>query len=383
MDGFVTKFTRTKNPCPNPAQSSPTTLRLRSPIKHTFQIQKTHTKTVMKTYLPYSLILAAAASGMAFGAETAYTTPVGYVTLGDDTAGQPAIKASTDVAVSIPLIRSTDYAGAVSGTSNSTISLAGTPAWATNQWAPGAATPYLVAVNSGAENGFVGLITANSADTLTVTPVTGGSLTNVVAADTVKIYKAWTLISLFPSGTFPAGVRVFAFSGVFAGTNLAADLNFLWNGTNWTKSGVVSNDTIFYPGESFFIRTLATQVATLTLTGEIPTANSRTYIDKVTAGVAQDTRVGYVSPVDELIGSSGLSTNLTPGDRLFSFNNSAAGTNKAATDNVLWNGTNWTLSGVTVSATYALKGGKGYFVRRLANAPVGSGDWVDKQSYRP
>ncbi len=34
----------------------------------------------MKTYIPYSLILAAAASGMAFGAETAYTTPVGYVT---------------------------------------------------------------------------------------------------------------------------------------------------------------------------------------------------------------------------------------------------------------------------------------------------------------
>ena len=34
----------------------------------------------MKTYLSYSLILAAAASGMASGAETAYTTPVGYVT---------------------------------------------------------------------------------------------------------------------------------------------------------------------------------------------------------------------------------------------------------------------------------------------------------------
>lgn len=34
----------------------------------------------MKTYIPYSLILAAAASGLAFGAETAYTTPVGYDT---------------------------------------------------------------------------------------------------------------------------------------------------------------------------------------------------------------------------------------------------------------------------------------------------------------
>ena len=38
----------------------------------------------MKTYLPYSLILAAAASGMAFGAETAYTTPVGYETFANN-----------------------------------------------------------------------------------------------------------------------------------------------------------------------------------------------------------------------------------------------------------------------------------------------------------
>ena len=34
----------------------------------------------MKTYIPYSLILAAASAGMAFGAETAYTSPVGYST---------------------------------------------------------------------------------------------------------------------------------------------------------------------------------------------------------------------------------------------------------------------------------------------------------------
>jgi hypothetical protein len=34
----------------------------------------------MKSYIPYSLLAAAAACGMAFGAETAYTTPVGYST---------------------------------------------------------------------------------------------------------------------------------------------------------------------------------------------------------------------------------------------------------------------------------------------------------------
>jgi uncharacterized protein (TIGR02597 family) len=338
----------------------------------------------MKTYT-YSLLLAAAASGMAFGAQTAYTIPVGYVALGDDTVGQPAIKATTDVAVSIPLVRSTEFAGGVSATTSNTITVSGTPAWTTgpSQWAPSASTPYVVSVTSGAQSGFTGLITSNTVDTLTVTPVTAGSLAGVLAGDKVKIYKAWTLISLFPSGTFPAGVRVFGFSGIAPGINLPADLNFLWNGTSWTKSGSPANDTIFYPGESFFIRTITTQVASLTISGEVPTANSRTYIDKISAGVAQDSRLGYTGPVDELIGNSSLSATLTAGDRLLGFNNNAAGINKPATDNVLWNGTNWTIGGSPVSGSYALKGGKGYIVRRLASAPVGATDWKDQQTYIP
>src|SRR5688572_17647825 len=36
-------------------------------------------RPVMKTFIPYSLLAALAASGLALGAETAYTTPVGYV----------------------------------------------------------------------------------------------------------------------------------------------------------------------------------------------------------------------------------------------------------------------------------------------------------------
>ncbi|RYG58666.1 hypothetical protein EON80_26715 [bacterium] len=34
----------------------------------------------MKSYIPYSLLAAAAACGLAFAQETAYTTPVGYTT---------------------------------------------------------------------------------------------------------------------------------------------------------------------------------------------------------------------------------------------------------------------------------------------------------------
>jgi uncharacterized protein (TIGR02597 family) len=336
----------------------------------------------MKNKLSYSLLLAAASCGVALGQTTAYTTPVGYVSLGDTTVGQPAIKAGTDAAVSIPIQRPTEYAGAVASTTASTITVSGTPAWAANLWAPGAATPYLVSVTSGAQNGFIGLITSNTADTLTVTPVTGGNLTGVVATDQIKIHKAWTLISLFPSGTFTPGVRVLAYSGTTVGINLAPDLNYLWNGTNWTKSGVISNNDMLFSGESFIIRTITTAVTSLQLSGEVPTANSRTFVDKLAVGVAQDTRLSYYSPVDENINTSGLSAVITPGDRLLGYDNSAAGVNKAPIENVLWTGSAWTISGVA-QPNFTLKGGRGYTVRRLANAAVGSADWKDQQAYIP
>jgi uncharacterized protein (TIGR02597 family) len=338
----------------------------------------------MKTYLSYSLILAAAACGLATG-QTAYTTPVGYVALGDTTAGQPAIKASTDVVISIPVNRPTEFSGEVASVTSTTITVSGSPAWTTApvQWAPNTNTPYLVCVCSGVENGFVGLVTTNTANTLTVIPVTMGSLTNVVAADKIKIYKAWTLASLFPSGTFTPGVRLFGFTGTTAGINLAPDLNYLWSGTNWKSGPTIADNTILYCGESFFIRNFTTPVQSLSISGEIPTANSRTTIDKIALGVAQDTRVSYVSPVDELIGVSGLGSKLTAGDRLYGFDNNAAGINKAPTDNVLWTGSNWKIGPTVVDGTYQLQSGKGYFVRRLATVAVGSADWKDQPSYIP
>ena len=67
----------------------------------------------MKTHITYSLLAAAAACGMAFGAETAYTTPVGYVSLAVGSAGGNAVPANSDVAVSIPLDRTVEFSGTV------------------------------------------------------------------------------------------------------------------------------------------------------------------------------------------------------------------------------------------------------------------------------
>ncbi|RYZ91426.1 MAG: TIGR02597 family protein [Proteobacteria bacterium] len=342
----------------------------------------------MKTYT-YALLAAAAATGMALG-QTAYTTPVGYVALGDTTAGQPAVKANTDVAIGIPLNRPTEYAGAISGTTATTITLGGTPAFTANQWAPGAATPYLVSIKSGTEGGFIGLITANTADTLTVTAVTGGSLVapNVAAGDKVQIYKAWTLSSFLPVGSVPNGTRLLAYFGTTAGVNLAPNATYQYSTstTNWTNGPTVSNNVILYPGESYVLRSpSAAAITSLSVAGEVPVANSRVYIDKLNPTLGQDTRIAYIGAGEEIIGNSGLvaALGLVTGDRLLAFNNSSAGLNKAPNETLQWNGTNWVNGPTTVTTTYTLKAGRGYVFRRAATAPVGSLDWKDTPTYVP
>ena len=75
----------------------------------------------MKTYIPYSLILAAASLGMAFGQTTAYTTPVGYETI-SLTAGfnymgvrlhNPIVDAGLVATISATQMTSTSNFGAI------------------------------------------------------------------------------------------------------------------------------------------------------------------------------------------------------------------------------------------------------------------------------
>ena len=69
----------------------------------------------MKPYT-YSILAAALACGMAQGAATAYTTPVGYVSL--------TIPASADSTVGQPLHRPTAFAGISTGITDDTVSVA-------------------------------------------------------------------------------------------------------------------------------------------------------------------------------------------------------------------------------------------------------------------
>ena len=382
VDGSVTKFIRTKNPCRNPAQSSPTTLRLRSPIKHTFQNQKTHTKTVMKTYIPYSLILAVAASGMAFGAETAYTTPVGYVTLGDTTAGQPSLKARTDALLTVPVDKATAYAGLVASVAGGNqIILQGTPAFTGTQWT---ATPFVAKIQSGTKSGFYALITLNSGNSVTVSLPTGQNLVGIVSGDKIAIKPAWTAKSLFASSALPADTELYQYNGVAPGINVASSSLFVWDGTDWID-GVTGNpsDPIVYPGELFVLRNVGNSaIPSIVVSGEVPVAGFTNLITNFGAG-QQDLPFGVASPVDQTLSQAGLVAVASADDELNIYNNGATGINKAASTVFVFDGAGWldAVTGNPVPSTYTLKAGVGFVYRRAAAKPTIT--WTATPSYIP
>ena len=351
-----------------------------SRIRPVFRTPAPNSKS-MKSIFAHAMLAALLASASAYGQTEAKTTPVGYVSLGN-TSGGNAVPANTDVAVSVPLANPTEFAGIVASVTSTTLTVSGSPGWSTNKWAPNAATPYHVAIGDGSQKGLMGLVTGNTADTLTITLVNGASLASVPASSSVKIFKAWTLKTMFPA--LPVGTRVLAFSGNVAGENLASDLQYVFSGTAWLQtvggSGNADN-VILYPGESFLIRTGNNPIVSLSIAGEIPTFSQRGDLVKLSSA-NQDNRISFFSPVDVVIGQSGLG--FTPGDRLLVFDNAATGQNKAASIILVWSGSDWIgLAGVSGSqgAVFKLKAGQGYVYRRASTAPVGTVDWIADQPY--
>ncbi len=332
----------------------------------------------MKPYIPYSILAAALACGMA-QAVTSYTTPVGYVSLGDTTVGQPAIKANTDVLVSLPLDRAPVFQGVSSSISGSTINFTGT------SFGDLTTTPHVAKIEGGTKSGLTGLITVNTGTSITVQLPTGESLTGVTASNGISIRPAWTLATAFGT-TLPAGTQLLAFSGTSSGINLSADLLYEFDGTDWLDGFTFdpANNVVVYPGESIFVRNnSASAITSLVVTGEVSTSNSRVLISNLAPGTGQDNYISFISPVDEAIGLSALGSIATPGDQVFEFDNNAAGINKSASYIVEWDGTNW-LDGFTfdiVDTTFNFQGGKGYIVRRSAGAPGGDTVWSNLATY--
>jgi uncharacterized protein (TIGR02597 family) len=317
---------------------------------------------------------------------TATTAPVGYITLGNQ-ASATAVPANTDVVVSSPLLRSSEFGGVVSSVTGNTVVVSGSQGWTATQWTSDASKPYLLYAASGAQEGLSAIITGSSDNSLTVT-VVDGTLSGLAAGDKLKIIPAWTAKSFISPASVPPGTQLFAYAGNAAGINVSPSHIMASTGSTWVftlgGSGTADN-FIVYPTESLVLRTGANPVTALVLSGEVPTFKHRTTLSKLSAqGTAQDIRIAYTSPVNQPLLASGLGN--AAGDQLFIYDNAATGRNKAPSQIMTYTGSAWvgTFGPLTGNQnTYELFGGRGYVYRAAASTPQGNREWSSSQSYLP
>lgn len=332
----------------------------------------------MKTYIPYSLILAAASCGLAFGAETAYTIPVGYVSLGDTTPGQPAVKAGTDAFFSIPLDNTAVFQGLISAISGNEITLTGAA------FGDLTTVPHTLRIGTGTSSGLTAMVSSNTATSVTVTLQPGDSLAGVSVGNSASVTKAWTVLGVMGS-TNPAGTLLLTYSSS-AAQNPAAEGIYEWDGTNWidtVNTGSPADSDILYPTETLVIRNQsASPIPSFVISGQVPVANS--YVNIAASGASgTDNAVSFFGSVDEPINVSGLSSIASPGDLLLGFDNSAPGVNKAAAAILEFDGTDWidTVNTGSPDNTFPLGGGRGFFFRRAGASAAAT--WSNQPSYVP
>ncbi len=256
---------------------------------------------------------------VALHGQTATTVPVGFITV----TLPAAIDANTpsSSAVSVPLYKPADFAGAVASVdSTNQITLVGA-AFTANQFASPSA-PRLVRVKTSATASHIGkmfVVTANTTNQLTV-DLTGTGVVNVGDAitagatpDTVEILPANTIGSVFGNATTPPTLA----AGTGANT---ADNVLLWNGSTWdayfwTGTATTPNNiwkrtgntdranTIIYPDDGvFLVRRAITGPVSITFMGTVPSTSEQSGIPSGSTFLANR------FPVNTTLGGLGLHT---------------------------------------------------------------------------
>ena len=327
-------------------------------------------------------------------AQEVFTNPVGFVRLGNTTAGEPAVQADTDVYLTIPLERKLEAAGTVGSVTADSITLENSPSWANDQWlAPSdGGAPYFVTVSSGTENGLRALITGNDSDTLTVEPLTPGDLSNVSVGDALEVRKFWTLGSFFASSNLPNGTEVFLYDETEVGVNQSPEVIYIFGNGNWFVNGgefEPSNDVLLHSGETFVLRSSSSEIQSLVTFGDVATSNLRVTIQKDAPTEDEDLFVASMSPVPVLVSDSGLP--VQNGDELFQYvSSSTSGTNPSPSIIYIFGNGQWFINGgldtaqenlfTNVTSTLTFDPGAGYILRRSASSPTFA-EWTQLAPY--
>lgn len=288
------------------------------------------------------------------------TDPVGAMKI--------TLPAQSDTTLSLPLHQPASYRGAVASVDavNNTVTLAGTPDWTADQFA-NPNEPHYLLLDAGVDEGMAVTVLSNTANTLTVELGTGDTLANIEAGDPVSIIPHWTVGAVFGDVEgLPNGTQIFLYDNNVAGQNFSSSSSLIHFSGNWFQSGVPANNVIFFPNETFIVRAPSGDDIDLVLSGCVPMTKNRAIIRTIQAGVNQDQRVSFNSPVEVVVGEAGFPA--VAGDQIFIYNNDARVVNKSAADALIYFGGSWFRSGVNVTNTYTLSPATGIVYRKAATA---------------
>jgi len=335
-------------------------------------------------------LLTALALSPAFATET---DPVGFVSV--------TVPANSDAVLAVPLNRAAEFKGVIQSIAGNVITVAGTPAWTASQFVqalPGQPKTYAVQIASGAKEGLIAQVTANTNNTLTVTVDASDDLTGIgtvavpvdpdgagpltAQSDQIDIMPYWTPSALFSAGA-PANAELFFYSSSLAGVNLAPAKLYLYDSGAWADQDTFgsADNTALNFGVSFVMRNPTGTAFSASFVGSVPMSKHRYLIKTLANNQDQDIRIGYSSPVPETIGSLGLG--FSTDDQLFVYNNAASGMNKAPSKILLYDSGAWidTDDFSNVSSSFQLQPGQGYVFRRKGTATPQTIAWSHLQSY--
>jgi uncharacterized protein (TIGR02597 family) len=291
-------------------------------------------------------MLAAAACGFANAQTTAYTTPVGYVSLDIPAAADSTFTAPLSKA---PLLQAVSTA--VSGNQITVSSTGAADGGFINAGSSDAKTYILV--TSGALTGLRFPVTANSGTSVTVNGgATSLQVQGFVSGDSISVVPYWTLGTLFPGG---AGVGasqdiydplayVLVSDQETVGTNRGtASIYFYADGTDsnpvgWRNladpEGAIQDTVAIDPAITYTIRT-GTAAQTLTISGQVPSTALATTV--LTGSVSNDEYLSNPFPIDTTLAQSGLQSVISassdiydPTEYVLVNDDLAAGQNKGA-----------------------------------------------------
>jgi uncharacterized protein (TIGR02597 family) len=272
-------------------------------------------------------------------ADVAYSPPAGGMTFGIN-GGTPSAPVTTDF--SIPLLDNPATGGASRGKITAITSTTLTAADA--NWVPGAlanaASPYAVRIGSGAAEGVTVGITANTADTLTISGRNLAQLGITVGTDTFQLIPIDTLNTLFGSSTFlggssPAAADIVTVSGT-------VQLSYYYNSSlnRWVRTSGPTTDrgNIPLPPNTALSVTRKGPAFALTIVGRVPDTKLNVLV--ANSGSTY-TNTGF--PTDTTIGSLALQSSIAG---WVSASSASEADILAVTSNGNWfyyfhNGTNW------------------------------------------